>query len=204
MAPAKALVSERVARRRLSLLVVVGVGLASLASAVDAGAALEYHRDRVAAGEFWRLATGQFVHWSTAMLAADLGVLLVAGLLLARRSRRLLMLCLVVSAAAVGGGVQLLAPQLTRYRGASGIASALVVACALDLARIPGPSRRVAVVGLVLVAVKLAYELATGSSMLPGTCPPGVAVAPVAHLAGVASGAIVYAYRAQIVDPPAG
>ena len=54
--------------------------------------ALEYHRDGVAAGELWRLLTGQLVHWSTAMLMADFAVLLVAGFLLARTSPRVLML----------------------------------------------------------------------------------------------------------------
>ncbi|MGH9329479.1 MAG: rhombosortase [Vicinamibacterales bacterium] len=170
----------------------LGTGLTSLVFEVEAGAALEYHRERVAAGEFWRLVTGQLVHWSTTMLVADIGVLLLAGVLVARRSRQLLILCLVVSAAAVGAGVHFLAPQLARYRGASGIASALVVTYALDLARTPGPSRRAAGVGLVLFGVKLAYELATGTSMLSGTCPPGVAVAPVAHLIGAASGAVAW------------
>jgi rhomboid family GlyGly-CTERM serine protease len=154
--------------------------------------ALEYDRDGVAAGELWRLFTGQLVHWSTTMLVADVAVLLVAGVLLAQRSRRLLMVCLLISMAAVGAAVQFLAPELVRYRGSSGIASALVVACALELAQNPGASRRAAIATLALGAVKLAHEVATGVSLSSGTLPPGVRVAPVAHLAGAASGAVAW------------
>ncbi|MGH7673169.1 MAG: hypothetical protein ACREMC_09720, partial [Gemmatimonadales bacterium] len=60
--------SQRVARCWLPPLVLLGTGLTSLVFEVEAGAALEYHRERVAAGEFWRLVTGQLVHWSTTML----------------------------------------------------------------------------------------------------------------------------------------
>lgn len=153
---------------------------------------LEYHRDRVAAGELWRLVTGQLVHWSPGMLVADVTVLLVAGFLLARRSRRLLVFCLPLSAAAVGGAVHFLAPHLVRYRGSSGIASALVVACILDLAQTPGASRRAAIAASIFLAAKLAYELTTGLSISSATLPPGVGVAPVAHVAGGASGAVAW------------
>jgi len=154
--------------------------------------ALEYHRDSVIAGELWRLVTGQLVHWSTAMLVADLGVLLLAGLLLARRSPRLLLVCLPLSVGAVAAAVHFLSPELIRYRGSSGIATALVIACALDLAGTPGAPRRAAIAALVVGAAKLAYELATGTSLSSGTLPPGVRVAPVAHVAGVASGAVAW------------
>lgn len=154
--------------------------------------ALEYHRDGVASGELWRLVTGQLVHWSTAMLVADVAVLLVAGFFLARRSRRLLMMCLLLSVGTVAAAVHFLAPELVRYRGSSGIATALLVACALDLAGTPGTPRRAAIAALVVGAAKLAYELATGISLSSGTLPPGVRVAPVAHLAGAASGAVAW------------
>jgi rhomboid family GlyGly-CTERM serine protease len=154
--------------------------------------ALEYRREAVAAGELWRLLTGQLVHWSTAMWVADVTVLVVAGFLLARRAPRLALTCVPISALAVAAAVHVLAPGLARYRGSSGIATALVVACALELARTPGASRRVAIAGLALGTAKLAYEVATGASLSSGTLPPGVRVAPVAHFAGVAGGLAAY------------
>ncbi len=154
--------------------------------------ALEYHRDGVAAGELWRLLTGQLVHWSTPMLMADFAVLLVAGFLLARTSPRVLIFCVPISAAAVGAAVHFLSPELIRYRGSSGIASALVIACALDLVHAGGASRRAGIAASAFFGGKLAYEVATGTSISSGTLPPGVTVAPVAHLAGAASGAVAW------------
>ncbi len=153
---------------------------------------LEYHRDSVAAGELWRLFTGQLVHWSTPMLVADVAVLLVAGFLLARRSPPVLMLCLPLSAAVVGAAVHFLSPELIRYRGSSGIASALVIACALDLVHAGGASRGAGIAASAFFGGKLAYEVATGTSISSGTLPPGVTVAPVAHLAGAASGGVAW------------
>lgn len=159
---------------------------------------LEYERDSVAAGEFWRLVTGQLVHWSTAMLVADVAVLLVAGFLLARRSPRVLMLCLPLSAAVVGAAVHFLSPELIRYRGSSGIASALVIACALDLVHEGGASRGAGIAASAFFGGKLAYEVATGTSIASGTLPPGVVVAPVAHLAGAASGTVAWLVAASV------
>lgn len=153
--------------------------------------ALEYHREAVAAGELWRLVTGQLVHWSTPMLAADVGVILLAGFLLARRSRRLLVLCIPVSVAAVGVAVHSLAPELIRYRGSSGIASALVIVCALDLAHSPD-TRRTGIAVAGLFGAKAGFEAATGVSISSSTLPPGVVVASIAHVAGAASGAVVW------------
>jgi hypothetical protein len=112
------------------------------------------------------------------MLVADLGVLLVAGFLLARRSPQVLMICLPLSVGTVAAAVHFLSPELVRYRGSSGIASALVVVGALDLAGTPGASRRVAITASVVVGAKLAHELATSLSLSSGILPPGVCGSP--------------------------
>ena len=166
-------------------------GLVVLAFAAPA-TSLEYHRQRVAAGEGWRLLTGQLVHWSAPMMATDLGVLLVSAAVIERYSRRLLIGSLVVSAAAVAAGVHFLETDLTRYRGSSGLAAAVVVTASLELSQRPGTSRKLAAAVLGTLAVKLIYELATGAAMLPGTTPPGILIAPWVHLAGAASGAAVW------------
>jgi rhomboid family GlyGly-CTERM serine protease len=153
--------------------------------------ALEYHRGAIADGELWRFVTGQLVHWSAPMLLADVSVILFASCLLARRSPRLLALCIPVSMAAVGAAVHFLAPELIRYRGSSGVASALVIVCALDLAHAPD-TRRTGIAVAALMSAKLAFEIATGVSISSGSLPPDVTVAPVAHAAGAASGSIVW------------
>ena len=136
-------------------------GLVVLAFAAPA-TSLEFDRERVAAGEGWRLVTGQLVHWSAPMMAADLGVLLVSAAVIEHYSRRLLIGSLVVSAAAVAAGVHFLETDLTRYRGGSGLAAAVVVMASLVLSQRPGTSRVLAAAVLGTLAVKLIYELATG------------------------------------------
>lgn len=170
------------------LLVAVPIAIAFIAP----GASLEYDRHRIAAGEGWRLVTGQLVHWSVPMLAADLGVLFVAAAVIERRSRGLLIWSLVASAASVAASLHLLETDLTRYRGSSGLASGFVVTASLELWQQPGRSRAIAAVALGTLASKLIYELVTGNAALPGTAPAGILIAPWVHLAGATSGAAIW------------
>ena len=130
------------------------------------------------------------------MAIADLSVCFIAGAFLEARSRRRLLVAVGAAALAVGAAVHFLAPVLTRYRGASGIAVGLVVLAALDSLPGPSPGTR-ALTGclLALVAVKLAFEASTGRSLIPGTLPPGVLLAPQAHMAGAAAAFVIALVR---------
>ena len=163
----------------------VVVALALLAGAVPRIAAgLEYDRAAMLRGEVWRPLTGQLVHWSWPMTAADLGVLAAAGLFVERRSRGRAWLGIAAGLLAVAAAVAL-SPDLLRYRGSSGVATALVVLALLDL-RLP-----LAVCGLLLLSAKTAVEIATGQPVLAGTLPAGVALAPAVHVAGALAGLAV-------------
>jgi rhomboid family GlyGly-CTERM serine protease len=162
---------------------------------------LQYDRAQVAAGQVWRLLTGQMVHWTARMAVADLAVLLALGLWLETGGRRrALLLALILGAIGVVLGVQLLPPGLTLYRGSSGLASALFVLTALEAARPPArPSARLlALAALLLFAAKIAWEAAGGHPLFAGTLPPGVEVAPAVHLLGGLAGAIAF-----VSSPPA-
>jgi membrane associated rhomboid family serine protease len=135
-------------------------------------------------GEIWRAVTGQLVHWSWPMAAADLGVIAAAGSFLETRARRRVLLGIAAGLLAVAASV-VLSHGLLRYRGSSGVATALV---ALALTGLP---RRLAVGGLCLLGAKIVLELATGQSLFPGTLPAGVALTPAAHLAGALAGLAV-------------
>jgi hypothetical protein len=79
---------------------------------------------------------------------------------------------------------------LARYRGSSGIGTALLVAGGLELSA-RGASRPVRVAGLVALAVgaaKIALERSGGSPFLPG----GVVSATAVHVAGIAAGAAAF------------
>jgi membrane associated rhomboid family serine protease len=157
---------------------------------------LEFDRAAVEAGETWRLLGSQFVHWSATMAVADLGVLLVAGAALEVRSRRATVAAIALALPFVAAALQFRSPELSNYRGSSGIALALVVALLLDLAISPGPAwrRMLAAAGLVTALVKTLVELRGGTPPLSVPLPDGVTVAPWVHAAGVAAGGLACAF----------
>jgi hypothetical protein len=80
-----------------------------------------------------------------------------------------------------------LSPGLLRYRGSSGVATAMVTVALTDGA-LPVA---VTVAGLLLLLTKTAVEVATGQPVLSGTLPEGVALTTAAHVAGVLAGLAV-------------
>jgi rhomboid family GlyGly-CTERM serine protease len=163
------------------------------------GEALQYARERVDRGEAWRLATGQLVHWTPRMALLDLGVgALLAALLEMRGRRTTAAWALLLGGAATAATVHLLLPDLAFYRGSSGLASALFVAAAATAARdAPPMGRALAWTALVLFAVKLLWEAASGSAAAAGALPPGVEVAPLVHLLAGAAGGLACALDAR-------
>src|SRR5436305_12849720 len=96
------------------------------AASFSSADALAYDRARVAAGEVWRLLTGQLVHWTPRMAAIDVGMMLGIGIWLeVRGDRRLLIASLALGAGLTALAVHTLSPDLLLYRGCSGVASAL-------------------------------------------------------------------------------
>lgn len=159
--------------------------------------ALQYDRARVASGAIWLLLTGQLAHWSLRMAVFDLGAVLLLGALLEiRGARRLAALAIAGGALATAAAVQFLPPHSAFYRGASGIASALYVAVAIELTRTETGWRRfVALAAIAGFVLKIAWEAKTGQPFAAGTFPPGVAVTPAVHAAAGLAGAVAAAFR---------
>jgi rhomboid family GlyGly-CTERM serine protease len=173
-------------------LALVGVALAFILLP-DAATLLEYDRVRVTShGEWWRLFSGQLVHWNTRMAFLDLGFVLLLGVWAESTRPRTTRAVLLFGLPFVGVGIHLGAPGLLTYRGASGLASALLVLVALVIAVQPGRRwvRASGVAVLALLALKLLVEFRTGQAVFAGPLPEGVEVTPLAHLlgAGVALG----------------
>jgi len=153
-----------------------------------AQAALQFDRDRIAAGEFWRLLTGNFVHYSWPHLVANLGAFAALCWMAEGRARGVLAL-VTLSALAVGAGVFSLAGGVTTYRGVSGVDCALAAWVLTTMAFQDGRLKGLAWVGvLAILAFKSIFEAVTGQLMLPTSAPAGVAVVGVTHVIGLAVG----------------
>jgi len=138
-----------------------------------------FDRAAIAAGEWWRLLTGHWVHGDGAHAAWDIAMLLALGALFEAKLRWRLPLVLLGSTLIVDAWLWWGLPQLRFYCGLSGILNGLLALGLLSLWR----DLRHPVVMLTLVAAgaKIAVEMFTGQALLTQTAWPSV---PTAHAAG--------------------
>ncbi len=157
--------------------------------------AFQYDRAQVeGGGEWWRLMTGQLVHWTARMACVDLGVVLLLGAWLERYNRGLLAAACLAGLLVTGTGIHLLAPQVGISRGASGMATTLFVLLALVILRDRQSrvERGLAALALALIVAKIIWESASSSPLTAGPFPEGVVVLPLAHLLGGLAAVIVF------------
>ena len=169
--------------------------LAVAATLLD-GSLLELRRG----GELYRLVTCHFTHWSYEQLAWDALVFLVLGMACERRNRAAFHATLLASAVVIPIAVLLFAPNVTAYRGLSGIDSALfALLLTLELRR----SRLVALCA-VAFAAKIAFEMTTGATVFVSDMGAGIVAVPVAHAAGAFAALIpnIYTPRSCVSPSP--
>lgn len=157
---------------------------------------LAYEPQAIAAGELWRLWTAHFVHFSAVHALGDAIVLYALGAL-AEPVLGTLTLALVFALAPplMSLLLPMLAPLLTEYRGASGLAFMLVPIAAV--AAWPTAGRwRIAIVLLGVAMSVKTFADAHGSGPGSATLPYGVVVAWQVHALGAALGIVVAAVLA--------
>jgi rhomboid family GlyGly-CTERM serine protease len=178
------------AAARLPWLTLAFVAAAMLASLVPAvGERLVYTRAGIARGELWRLFGAHLVHPWPALLFVDLGACLVLGAWCERGQRGAW--CAVWASSALGAAfaVWVLRPDLSIYQGSSAVATGFFAFLATSLARGARRTRAAGVLLLLLLAAKLALELAGRVRPWLAALPPGVEAVALAHLAGALAGA---------------
>jgi rhomboid family GlyGly-CTERM serine protease len=150
---------------------------------------LEYSRTDIAAGEIWRVFTGHWAHGSLDHLAWDALVFAILGCALAKRSLATFWWTVSGSAIAISLALLAMEPRWETYRGLSGIDAALFAALAAILWRTGERrlERGLAAGALLLLAGKIVFELATGSTLFTAAV-PGHQVVPLAHLVGLGAG----------------
>lgn len=147
--------------------------------------ALRYERAAIAAGEWYRLVTGHFVHGSWVHLLMNVaGLGLIAGLFPRDYSVRQWLMIGAASLAVIDAGFVLFEPQLQWYVGLSGMLHGALAAGAVSWwAR---ESRPLAAALSLILVVKLGWEQWRGALPLSGDMP----VIVDAHLYGAVGGLI--------------
>jgi len=176
----------------------LGMGAAALliASLPGAEAALVFDRGALAAGQWWRLLTGHWVHWSANHLVWDVATFVALGAACEMRSRRRFAACALGSALAISTAVFFLLPTLAQYGGLSGIDCALFALLGAELWR---EQRRadgriaagLAVALCVALALKIGFEWRTGATVFVADLGASIVPVPAAHVAGAAVGLAV-------------
>ncbi|MCD4727486.1 MAG: rhombosortase [Pirellulales bacterium] len=99
---------------------------------------LQFDRAAILHGQIWRLLTGNLVHWSLEHFLLDVGVFLAIGLMYEPARRRQYPWLLLAAALSVGLSVLSFLPEMSIYRGLSGVDSGqfvLALAVEFQLAR---------------------------------------------------------------------
>lgn len=155
---------------------------------------LVFDRLAIAHGEWWRLATGHWVHCDGQHALWDIAALALVGSLVEGGGRRRMLLAAAVGIAAVDAAIWWCLPALERYCGLSGVLNTLFVLALADLWR----RSRSPVVPLaaLLLGGKLTAEIALGQSVLLDSLWPAV---PGAHVAGCLAGLAVLGLERSIL-----
>lgn len=165
--------------RRLPLESLAFAALLAGASALPP-AGLEFAPGRPA----WTVLTAQLTHWSAAMAAANAVVVAALGAWLELRSKAAWRRAVLLGAAGVAGWLLLAGRE--SYRGASGMATALLACASVFLWP---KARTLVVLAALLLAGKLGWEASGHAAPVAALAlPGGVRVAWEAHLAGALGG----------------
>jgi rhomboid family GlyGly-CTERM serine protease len=188
-----------VTRRPLPWLAVSTTALSWLLScaapSVQRGAALTPNATREL--ELWRLWSGHLVHFGEAHLRGDVLAFAVWAALLEREARALLLGLLLGGMPLLSLSILLCCPELTQYRGLSGLDCALVVALILVRGMRDPQLVPLALACLAAFVAKSGYELASGHAILAPDLGSGVALLPLAHVLGALLGLSALALRAK-------
>lgn len=153
-------------------------------------AVLQFDRAAIAAGQIWRVITGNLVHYNWAHWVANVGTFAALCWIAAGGGRGILPTVL-LSMFAVGTSVFVSSEGVTTYRGISGADCALGAWVLVMLAaRERGWTCAGWLAVLLLVMAKSVYEMVTGLVLLPTSAPAGVTVVGVTHVAGLSIGVI--------------
>jgi rhomboid family GlyGly-CTERM serine protease len=177
--------------RQIPIVTLVVVGLSALIYLLPISSPLAYNRHAILTGEWWRMLTGHWVHFSPRHFLYDTAAFGIAGWMIEMRGHRNFGWLCVIAPVAISGTMLVCNPQLQICGGLSGMAIAAIVFLALNGLEEPGPWRWICGAALTLCIAKLIGEATTGRFfVLPE--PTGFTLVPSNHIAGALIAFIVY------------
>jgi rhomboid family GlyGly-CTERM serine protease len=154
---------------------------------------LQYDRTLVLDGQWWRILSGHFVHWSSDHLLWDLMMFAALGCWIESTSRWRLVVLILSATTAISACLLLGDPSCETYRGLSGLDSALftcVIAHSLHEALARRDCGMTALMTLALLGFlgKSAFEVATGHCLFVDDTTSGFTPLPKVHMIGACIG----------------
>jgi rhomboid family GlyGly-CTERM serine protease len=179
--------------KRLPLVTITISTLSALIFLLPGAEWLEYDRNAILSGEWWRIVTGHWVHFSARHFLYDTAAFGIAGWMIETRGCRHFGWLCALAVFVISGSMLLFDPHLQICGGLSGLATAAVVFLALNGLEERGPWRWICMTALLLCAAKLALESATGSFVVLRAASTFAPV-PANHIAGAFTALAVYAW----------
>jgi len=176
--------------RPVPIATLVLVTVAIMVSLVPGAATcLQYDRLAVAHGAIWRLFTSHFVHWSMEHLFWDALALGALGWMCEREGVARLLATVAAAALTIPLALSFFQPQMTTYRGLSGIDSALFALLAALIARQVIREKDWSRLGMAMLvsigfAAKIGFEVSTGGTLFVDSSAAGMTPVPLAHVIG--------------------
>jgi rhomboid family GlyGly-CTERM serine protease len=172
------------------LTLAIAAGALLVAAVPAARDLLIYDRERILAGEFWRMFTGHWVHFSARHLLMDVTAFAVIGSVIeAKRLPNFPALCalgpFLISAASF-----VFDSDMQRYGGLSALALGAFVFVAIHGLRGNENLRLISTAMLALAIVKILYEIRFGAALFVPSSDSTICVAVTSHIAGAIIGAL--------------
>lgn len=161
----------------------------------NAGECMEFNRQLIGAGEFWRFLTGHLTHFSLDHLTWDVITFAVLGIICNNHSRREYLAVCFGSALMISLVAWYACPGMEAYRGLSGVDTALYCYVALTMGISALHKKDYAIFAgiLILLAMmfgKTLYELLSGEALFVNS--DRFSTLPQAHIAGFISAGILF------------
>jgi len=153
-----------------------------------------FDRAALQRGEFWRLWTGHWMHFSLSHLLWNLAVLLAAGTWLERRFPGWLWRHAVVAAPLISLGLFFGEPAMQRYGGLSALATSVVTLLALAQLGARRADRALWSGLLLVIAAKVIHDAGHARALFTRFDSPEVRPSVFAHAFGAAAALALYPF----------